>query len=179
MKNIDLLLLILSILAPSVFGQDQAPITLPSTMPLKDYEEDVLYPWLWKRGYANVPGWRVDTRVRDTGPFIDGKNYGVHPAVRIHYSPEVVKWLEDGRKGELPDGSMIIKEMMQPPAAIYEEVGAQADVRPAVLHAAAEHDVLAGAFRRDGPAGARRNFRQTGRSIARSWRRPVAPHRES
>lgn len=100
------------------------PLPLPSTMPLQDYEKQVLYPWLFNRSYAGLPGWKVDTEVRDTGPFIQGKYYGTHPAVRIHYSPEVVFWLEKGRPTDepLPNGSMIIKEMYPPPAAIYTEI---------------------------------------------------------
>jgi hypothetical protein len=30
--------------------------------------------------------------------------------VRIFYSPGVMRWLLDGRRGTIPDGAMIIKE---------------------------------------------------------------------
>jgi hypothetical protein len=64
-------------------------------------------------------GWCEDKAVRDTGPFIAGNYYGTHPAVRVWYSPEVGKWIEGGRKGELPDGAMIIKEQFKAPASQY------------------------------------------------------------
>ena len=63
-------------------------------------------------------GWLHDQRWRMTGPYVgkpnstNGKNYGVHPAVKIYYSPEIIDWMCTGRKdGEIPDGAMIIKEM--------------------------------------------------------------------
>lgn len=40
-----------------------------------------------------------------------GLSFGVHPAVRLYYSPEVVEWLCNNREGELPDGAIVIKEM--------------------------------------------------------------------
>ena len=52
----------------------------------------------------------VDKGVRDTGPYIDGKYYGTHPAVRVWYSPGVMRWLANGRQGPIPDGEVIIKE---------------------------------------------------------------------
>lgn len=70
-------------------------------------------------------GWCEDKTVRDTGPYINGSYYGTHPAVRVWYSPEVGKWIEGGRKGDLPDGAMIIKEQFKPPAAQYNGWTAQ------------------------------------------------------
>ena len=90
-----------------------------------------LYPWLDARCYVKLYdakiGWTRDKEVRDTGPYIGAQaigtpgdlDYGVHPAVRIYYSPEVMKWLTDGRKGVVPDGSVIVKEMYYPPNAAY------------------------------------------------------------
>jgi hypothetical protein len=50
-----------------------------------------------------------------TGPYVgefgSGQSYGVHPAVRVYYSPEMVDWMCGNRKGEIPIGAMIIKEM--------------------------------------------------------------------
>lgn len=88
-------------------------------MLLGDYES-VLYTWINDREYTKL-GWERDEYVRDTGPFVLGGNYGTHPAVRIYYSNEVYRWLKQGRKGELPVGSMIVKEMFNPPAARLEE----------------------------------------------------------
>lgn len=92
----------------------------PSSMLLRDYER-ILYRWLFCRHYAKS-GWPRDKAVRDTGPFIGGMNYGTHPAVKIYYSPKVMAWLKESRKGSIPDGAIIVKEMYSPPAAIYGEM---------------------------------------------------------
>lgn len=97
-----------------------AGLVLPSKLPLADYER-VLYEFLFTRKYQQL-GWAVDKGVRDTGPFLDDKPYGTHPAVRIYYSPEIIKWLVNGRVGVPDDGAMIIKEMFAPPAIQYEEL---------------------------------------------------------
>jgi hypothetical protein len=39
--------------------------------------------------------------------------------VTIYYSPEIMAWLENGRRTPIPQNAMIIKEMYQPPAAQY------------------------------------------------------------
>ena len=44
---------------------------------------------------------------------------GTHPAVRVFYSPKMVKWLADDRKDPIPEGAMIIKEQYTPPGARY------------------------------------------------------------
>jgi hypothetical protein len=80
-------------------------------------------------------GWLHDADWRMTGPFegcacppgsppgcVPGVNKGPHPAVRIYYSPEVIDWMCTYRRGEhelanapaMPDGAMIIKEMIAP-----------------------------------------------------------------
>lgn len=100
---------------------DWTALSPPSAMPLADYERNVLYPWLDRREYAALD-WVHDAGVRDTGPLIDGQYMGTHPAVRIFYSPSVLAWLERGREGELPDGSVVVKEMFPPPAVFYQEV---------------------------------------------------------
>ena len=99
---------------------DGGELVLPCSMPLADYEE-VLYTWANKRTYTQLEGWAKDRNVRDTGPFILGANYGIHPAVRVYYSPAVYRWLENDRQGDLPIGATIVKEMFNPPAAAYEE----------------------------------------------------------
>lgn len=59
--------------------------------------------------------WAHDKEWRLTGPYVgkigDGKSYGVHPGVRIYYSPEVVEWMCIDRTKEIPAGAMIVKEM--------------------------------------------------------------------
>ena len=90
-------------------------LPLPSSMAVPDYEAK-LFAFLEERRYVAL-GWPRDKRVRDTGPFLQGKSYGTHPAVRVFYSPGVVRWLENGRKGAIPDGEMIVKEQYPAPAA--------------------------------------------------------------
>lgn len=99
---------------------DTSSLELPGAMPVQDYER-LLYRWLMTRQYQSL-GWRKDKGVRDTGPFINTLYYGTHPAVRIYYSPEVMAWLENDRQGDLPDGSMIVKEMFLPPAQLYQDM---------------------------------------------------------
>ncbi len=74
------------------------------------------------RDYAQKLNWAHDQQWRLTGPLVgqlpNGKtsvqfeSYGVHPVVRIYYSPEIVDWLCRGREGPIKDGAMIIKEML-------------------------------------------------------------------
>ena len=55
--------------------------------------------------------WCEDKKLRDTGPFVNGVSYGVHPTVKIYYSPKVIEWLLHRDSGKaIPDGSMIVKE---------------------------------------------------------------------
>ena len=87
----------------------------PSEQSVAEFETR-LFAFLKDRRYVDA-GWKKDKGVRDTGPYIDGTYYGTHPAVRVFYSPEVIAWLESGRRGPLPDGAIIIKEQYPPPAA--------------------------------------------------------------
>lgn len=103
-------------------------MTRPSGLPLPSkYAKDndpaayqkIISDFLLAFRYQEL-GWCQDKAIRDTGPFLNGAPYGTHPAVRVWYSPEVSKWVLNGRKGELPDGAMIIKEQYSPnPAAQY------------------------------------------------------------
>ena len=92
---------------------------LPAPSPATDVAgknayDNTLREFLRDHRYRDL-GWVADQRWRLTGPFVghfeDGKSFGVHPAVRVWYSPEVVDWMCADRDGELPDGSMIVKEM--------------------------------------------------------------------
>ena len=102
----------------SRFGKDN-PLPLPSSMSVAAFEKQ-MFPFLNKRAYVDQLEWLGDKRIRDTGPFIDGKYYGTHPAVRVYYSPGIITWLTNGRVGEIPDGEMIIKEQYQPPAIRHQ-----------------------------------------------------------
>jgi hypothetical protein len=96
----------------------QGPVLpLPSTLGRQEYQAK-LYAFLGDQRYRQL-GWAKDKRIRDTGPFKNGTYYGTHPAVKMYYSPEFLAWLIAGRKGEIPDGAMVIKEMYKPPAARY------------------------------------------------------------
>jgi hypothetical protein len=118
-------------------GDQEHPLPLPTTQPLADYEK-ALFPFVRSRDYATRLGWKSDKRVRDTGAYVKGVSYGTHPAVRCYYSPKVMYWLtgdpdlwpegrdaglappKQPREGVIPDGGMIVKEMLPPPAARYE-----------------------------------------------------------
>jgi hypothetical protein len=117
----------------------QNPILVPEELYPQDFERD-LYTFILKRTYATELNWCADKRIRDVGPWIEGAYYGVHPAVRIYYSPRMMYWLtgnpnfwQEGKKaglakakqpreGKIPPGAMIVKEMFTPPADIYEEI---------------------------------------------------------
>ncbi len=96
-----------------------ASLPRPSEMTVNAFEE-VLYKFVNERRYQTL-GWQVDKTVRDTGPYLNGKYYGTHPAVKVYYSPEIMRWLVAGRQGVIPDGAMIIKEQYQPPAARHQD----------------------------------------------------------
>jgi hypothetical protein len=104
--------------APPVYGTP-SPLPLPSTLSVFDYEQR-LFEFLNRREYQQL-GWRRDKRVRDTGPYLNGKSYGTHPAVRIYYSPEIIEWLRDDKRRAIPDGAMIVKEQFEEPAVRHHE----------------------------------------------------------
>jgi mono/diheme cytochrome c family protein len=86
-----------------------------------DAFQKLLSDYTFNGCYKTAPGWKHDLEVRDTGPFIAGKTYGTHNAVRVYYSPEIVKWLgggkdSDRKEGDITDGATIIKEMYSNPA---------------------------------------------------------------
>src|SRR4051794_731003 len=60
---------------------------LPSKLP--DFQAQ-LKSFLTSRKYKTL-NWCEDKKFRDTGPFINGVSYGVHPTVKIYYSPSVIK----------------------------------------------------------------------------------------
>ena len=92
----------------------EAYLPAPSSLSVSEFEEK-LFAFLNEKQYVKL-GWKDDGRLRDTGPYINGKYYGTHPAVRVYYSPEIIEWLESGRNGRIPDGAMIVKEQYPPPA---------------------------------------------------------------
>ena len=99
---------------------EPAPPELRTPPPLSDItaknEFDLMFrDFVRNQEYADELDWNRDLNWRMTGPYLGmfgfGDFFGVHSsAVRIYYSPEVIKWLCDGRVGSIPDGAMIIKE---------------------------------------------------------------------
>ncbi len=60
--------------------------------------------------------WKHDLKPRFTGPYTvrdsgEVVSLGIHgpSAVQVYYSPEVWKWMNEGRKGPIADGGMILK----------------------------------------------------------------------
>lgn len=106
---------------PDCAQRQKAGLPLPSTfLPgrLPEFQK-ALTVFLERGDYLKL-NWCEDKALRDTGPFINKTLYGVHPTVKIYYSPGIMKWLIEGRNGAIPDGAMIIKEQYTPPAAQYQ-----------------------------------------------------------
>ena len=106
-------------------------LPLPSNGSVAQYEGQ-LFKFLNTRRYAEL-GWLCDEEIRDTGPYQKGKYTGTHPAVRVYYSPGVMRWLKKGRVGKISDGEMIIKE--QYPAPAIRHRGKSQEPRWAALEA--------------------------------------------
>jgi hypothetical protein len=128
-----------------VFRGLPAPATLLTPPVLtdllaKDLFDVAFQDFLRSHAYATVLGWQHDLNWRLTGPYVgtigNGLSYGVHPAVRVYYSPVAIDWLCSDRAGAIPDGAMIIKEMHPIDAALNITLDAnqcmqiQADVSP-------------------------------------------------
>src|SRR6202451_139985 len=103
------------------------PTSVPSAQ-FVDYEKFVL-DFLQKGTYKDLK-WCLDKEARATGPYHGGVYYGTHPAVRIYYSPKIMKWLTTGRQSVIPDGAMIIKEQYTPPASGHTAPNQQATAGP-------------------------------------------------
>src|SRR5947207_8436215 len=106
---------------PDCSERTKDDLPLPSTfLPgrLPEFQK-ILTGFLQRGDYLKLK-WCGDKGLRYTGPFINKASYGVHPTVKIYYSPEIMRWLIDGRDGTVPDGAMIIKEQYAPPAAQYQ-----------------------------------------------------------
>jgi hypothetical protein len=119
----------LVVLTPSTAAQtspcangDESGLPLPSSFPpakLPQFQAQ-LKSFLTSGKYRTLK-WCEDKKLRDTGPFVNGVSYGVHPTVKIYYSPDVIKWLIKKDKNKvIPDGAMIVKEQYSPPAARYQ-----------------------------------------------------------
>lgn len=99
------------------FG-DPANLPVPpaslNNLAAKNRYDEALVNFINNRDYI-TKRWKSDLNWRMTGPYVgkigSGKSYGVHPAVKIYYSPEVTEWLCNNREGDIPDDAMIVKEM--------------------------------------------------------------------
>ena len=101
---------------------DESGLPLPSKfLPAKLPEfQAQLKSFLTSRKYRTL-NWCEDKKLRDTGPFVNGVSYGVHPTVKIYYSPAVINWLLRKDPNQLiPDGAMIVKEQYSAPAVRYQ-----------------------------------------------------------
>jgi len=92
----------------------------PRALPLHQYQAK-LNQYLHNFCHRNIAkGWRVDKRVRDTGPYVaayqtgtwTANYYGTHAPVLIWYSPEMFAWLKANRgstarhrAAAVPDGA--------------------------------------------------------------------------
>jgi len=119
---------------PSQCDALELVVRSPRSLPLNDYET-ALNEYVGLNCHRRLEkGWKVDKRVRDTGPSIGtyqagtwtGKYFGTHQPVLVWYSPEMYAWLKANRPADgtppttpepVPDGAMIIKEMYTAPAA--------------------------------------------------------------
>jgi len=107
--------------SPCANGQESG-LPLPSNfLPAKLPEfQAQLKSFLTSKKYRTLK-WCEDKKLRDTGPFVNGVSYGVHPTVKIYYSPAVINWLLKKDSGQaIPDGAMIVKEQYTAPAARYQ-----------------------------------------------------------
>jgi hypothetical protein len=106
-------------------GAPESGLPLPSSFlpnKLPDFQAQV--KTFLTRGQYKEFHWCEDKALRDTGPFINGVSYGVHPTVKIYYSPSVIKWLMRKNPDDaIPDGAMIVKEQYSAPAAQYQIKG--------------------------------------------------------
>ena len=110
-----------AVASPCASGKE-ADLPLPSKFlpnKLPEFQAQVK-TFLTSGRYKNL-NWCEDKALRDTGPFVNGVSYGVHPSVKIYYSPSVINWLLNNKTGQLiPDGAMIVKEQYTPPVAQYQ-----------------------------------------------------------
>jgi hypothetical protein len=103
-------------------GAPESGLPLPNTfLPNKLPEFQAQVKTFLTSGKYRSMHWCEDKVLRDTGPFVNGVSYGVHPSVKIYYSPSVINWLMRKNPDQLiPDGAMIVKEQYTPPAARYQ-----------------------------------------------------------
>ncbi len=103
---------------PKPYFGEPANLSVPpaslNDLSAKNQYDEALVKFINERQYISKK-WKSDKNWRMTGPYVgklgEGKSFGVHPAVKIYYSPKVTEWLCRNRSGEIPDNAMIVKEM--------------------------------------------------------------------
>ncbi len=63
--------------------------------------QEALQTFLDNQCYSTL-GWKHDPEIRGTN--------GVHPNVKVWYSPEMWAWMTSGRQGDAPEGGILVKE---------------------------------------------------------------------
>lgn len=123
-----------------------AELRLPKVVPPGEPValEHTILDYLASYRYQDL-GWCHDKSLRDTGPYKDHVSYGTHPTVRIYYSPEMMEWLRNGRRGMPRDGAVIIKEQYGDMPAEYFKEHPKSDARPTdwtfmIRRSSASHD---------------------------------------
>jgi hypothetical protein len=113
------------------------PLELRNPPPVSDFDNYTKYSHKLKNfltgqvtgvtTYRDL-GWVSDAHWRLSGPsvYLPGSgdfshNYGPHFPLKVYYSPEIVDWLCNGRKGKIPDNAMMVKAM-----ALFGSSGAKA-----------------------------------------------------
>jgi hypothetical protein len=85
-------------------------VRAPRSLPLNEYEAK-LGEYLAMNCHRNLTrGWKVDKRIRDTGPWVatyqngawSGAYNGTHQPVLVWYSPEMYQWLKANRSVAAP-----------------------------------------------------------------------------
>ncbi len=90
--------------SPCANGQESG-LPLPSTfLPAKLPEFQAQLKSFLSSGKYRTLNWCEDKKLRDTGPFVNGVSYGVHPTVKIYYSPSVINWLLRKTQGQANSG---------------------------------------------------------------------------
>src|SRR5262245_25769449 len=75
-------------------NQEESGLPLPSSfLPARMSEFQAQLKSFLTSGKYRTLKWCEDKKLRDTGPFVNGASYGVHPTVKIYYSPAVIEWL--------------------------------------------------------------------------------------
>ncbi|MBV9878917.1 MAG: hypothetical protein JO180_00395 [Gemmatirosa sp.] len=98
----------------------RADAACPDSLPLPSAVGEQAYEPLLNQFLRDgcYRGWPHDREIRNTGPFVDGRNFGTHPAVRVYYSPRAWTWMTTKhREGRIDDNAIIVKEMYTPPAS--------------------------------------------------------------